>query len=278
MILQLDAEAFRKVHPLEFYKKFLPEGVRPDGRSLNMIRETIVSSGSLHTCEGSSLIKTGNTSVVCGIKSEVMIPREDEPTKGKIIISFDFPPICSSDVTGNWEEMNEKKSIIQSRLTSIIENCNVLDFDQLCIEEGKAVWVLYADLYCLENDGNVFDNALIALLTALRDVKLPKVEVNEDDEAIVTDENALTTLSLNNYPVSLTFGLLDDYVLVDPTSEEESLLSWLITIVYNEKKEICQIWKPGGSCIKFKSLRYCMELSKKRTERIISMIENSLKD
>ena len=157
---------------MEFYNKFLPEGVRPDGRPLNMIRETVVSSGSLGNCEGSSLVKTGNTSVVCGIKAEVMIPTEDAPKNGKVVISFDFPSICAADVTGNWEEINEKKSVIQQRLAGIFYNCNVMDLSQLCIEEGKAVWVLYADLYCLENDGNVFDAALIALLTALKNGEL----------------------------------------------------------------------------------------------------------
>jgi len=189
-----------------------------------MIRETVISSGSLHNCEGSSLVKTGNTSVVCGIKAEVMIPREDAPQDGRVEISFDFPSICAADVTGNWEEVYEKKSIIQQRLSSVLYNCHVLDLSQLCIQEGKAVWVLYADLYCLENDGNVLDAALIALLTALRNgmwmndliftkliqVSLPKVEISKDDEAIVTDENNTKKLTLNHYPIPLSFGLLGE--------------------------------------------------------------------
>ncbi|KAF0974390.1 hypothetical protein FDP41_006422 [Naegleria fowleri] len=276
MLFQLDAEAFRKVHPLEFYKKFLPEGIRPDGRSLNMIRESLISSGSLRNCEGSSLVKTGNTSVVCGIKAEVMIPTEEAPRDGRVVISFDFPSICASDVTGNWEEVNERKCTIQQRLASVLYNCEVLDLSQLCIEEGKASWVLYADLYCLENDGNVFDAALIALLTALRNVSLPKVEISKDEEAIVTDEKANLKLKLNHYPIPLSFGLLSDYILVDPTSEEESLLSWKLTAVYNERKELCMLFKPGGIPISQSSLKYCMELAKKRTDRIITMINNSL--
>jgi exosome complex component RRP43 len=38
-------EAFRKIYPSEFYKKFLVQDVRPDGRGLNKIRKTTVSGG-----------------------------------------------------------------------------------------------------------------------------------------------------------------------------------------------------------------------------------------
>jgi exosome complex component RRP43 len=34
--------------------------------------------------------------------------------------------------------------------------------------EGKTVWYLYLDIYCLDYDGNVFDASLIALISALK--------------------------------------------------------------------------------------------------------------
>ena len=39
-------EAFKKIYPSEFYKKFLAQRVRPDGRGLNGVRKTVVSVGS----------------------------------------------------------------------------------------------------------------------------------------------------------------------------------------------------------------------------------------
>jgi len=80
--MRLEPSAFLKIHPLEYYKKFLTQNVRPDGRKLNTIRKTIISTGSLNTAEGSSLIKMGNTSVICGIKAEVMVPLEEESKNG----------------------------------------------------------------------------------------------------------------------------------------------------------------------------------------------------
>jgi exosome complex component RRP43 len=47
----------------------------------------------------------------------------------------------------------------------------VIDLETLCIEEGKAVWVLFADLVCVNYDGNVFDACVIALMSALMNGK-----------------------------------------------------------------------------------------------------------
>ena len=38
----------------------------------------------------------------------------------------------------------------------------------LCIEPGKAAWVLYVDATCINYDGNAFDATLLAMVAALR--------------------------------------------------------------------------------------------------------------
>ena len=45
----------------------------------------------------------------------------------------------------------------------------MFDLEQLCIQAGKAVWVIYADLICINYDGNVLDCAYMALSGALLD-------------------------------------------------------------------------------------------------------------
>jgi exosome complex component RRP43 len=42
----MEIEAFRKLHPAEFYRKFLVHSVRPDGRNLSKARKTTVTSGT----------------------------------------------------------------------------------------------------------------------------------------------------------------------------------------------------------------------------------------
>jgi exosome complex RNA-binding protein Rrp42 (RNase PH superfamily) len=67
-------EAFRKIYPEEFQKKFLIYGVRPDGRYLNKVRKTIISSDPVSNSDGSSFVKLGNTSVTAGITIKVEKP------------------------------------------------------------------------------------------------------------------------------------------------------------------------------------------------------------
>lgn len=78
-------EAFKKIYPEEYYRKFLVHAIRPDGRTLTAIRKTIVSAGvSIHwpnsfnhlpgsvtSAHGSSFVKIGSTAITCGIKAEV---------------------------------------------------------------------------------------------------------------------------------------------------------------------------------------------------------------
>lgn len=55
----------------------------------------------------------------------------------------------------------------------------MLDVTQLAIVPGKAVWVLKADVVCLDHDGNVEDAALLSLCGALQSVRLPKPTYDE---------------------------------------------------------------------------------------------------
>jgi exosome complex component RRP43 len=48
-------------------------------------------------------------------------------------------------------------------------SCDIVDLADLCIEEGKAVWSLYADIVCINYDGNILDASFLALVCALKD-------------------------------------------------------------------------------------------------------------
>lgn len=45
---------------------------------------------------------------------------------------------------------------------------NVLPLRKLGIRAGKSAWVLYIDIVCINYDGNAFDAAVLAVMTALR--------------------------------------------------------------------------------------------------------------
>lgn len=45
---------------------------------------------------------------------------------------------------------------------------NILPLETLCIFPGQAVWTLYVDATCINFDGNAFDAAFLAMISALR--------------------------------------------------------------------------------------------------------------
>lgn len=50
-------------------RNLIEAGSRGDGRELDEFRPTIINKDSISTAEGSSLVKIGSTTVVCGIKA-----------------------------------------------------------------------------------------------------------------------------------------------------------------------------------------------------------------
>lgn len=78
------------MEPLEYYRRFLKENCRPDGRELGEFRTTTVNIGSISTADGSALVKLGNTTVICGIKAEFAAPPTDAPDKGYVDFGLDL--------------------------------------------------------------------------------------------------------------------------------------------------------------------------------------------
>lgn len=76
------AEVFRTLHPKDFLKKFIDKGVRPDNRDLLEFRIPIIKTNVISSCEGSAIVKLGDTSVICGVRVEVAQPRWDHPDGG----------------------------------------------------------------------------------------------------------------------------------------------------------------------------------------------------
>jgi exosome complex component RRP43 len=139
-------------------------------------------------------------------------------------------------------------------------------------ERTKFVWYLYIDIYCLNYDGNLLDASLIALLSALKDVKLPKVTLEEDSKLVSNGILTKGGVTVLEYPISLTFGMMDDYILIDPTSEEEDLLAAKFTIIYSNLNKLSHIIKPGGVAISEENLRICIKKTKERMDEVFSVL------
>ena len=94
----MEAEAFQKLDPQTFYRKFLSSNVRPDGRSFQQIRDVTISYGVLRNehVAISTLVTLGDTKVVSAITLQVGQPSEYSPNSGEIEIQVLLTPLCSS--------------------------------------------------------------------------------------------------------------------------------------------------------------------------------------
>eukprot|EP01126_Amoeba_proteus_P036179 TRINITY_DN3676_c0_g4_i3.p1 TRINITY_DN3676_c0_g4~~TRINITY_DN3676_c0_g4_i3.p1 ORF type:complete len:335 (-),score=102.35 TRINITY_DN3676_c0_g4_i3:25-927(-) len=231
-------EAYKKIYPEEFYRKFLVHHTRPDGRGLTAIRKTVVTAGSITSAHGSAFVKIGSTSVVCGIKGEV-----GKKTSGKhMAVNVELLPLCSSQFPhGRPSDQAQVYGELLNRLVDGIINNSEFD-----IPETELSWYLYVDIYCLDYNGNVFDATLISLLTALTNLSLPSVHVNTGEQVIATKTGKGKKLTLLRYPISLSFGMVDSYIICDPNSDEENLQQFLFTIIVDETGNLLSVVCPGS--------------------------------
>jgi exosome complex component RRP43 len=284
-------EAFRKIYPTEFYKKFLVQNVRPDGRTSSKVRKTTVSAGSITTADGSAFCKLGNTSVVCGIKAELGEVPNIKATGPRLIVNLELLPLCSPHIKpGKPSEQAQATSELLNRVgrdllnekdltVSVVtpHNDKMADVSDEDDDRPKSVtlnWFIYADIYCLDYDGNVFDAALIALVAALKNFTLPQLEVDEAGSVFAVEEKG-TKLKLNIHPVPITFGLFEDYVLADPNMEEEQLITGSFTVICSEQG-LYSYLKAGGAPISEDVLHECIEKTKQRLKEVHEIINQAL--
>jgi exosome complex component RRP43 len=72
---------------------------------------------------------------------------------------------------------------------------------------------------------------------------------------------------------STTFALVNDKVLIDPTSQEEELSSASFSITYNTKEQLCGVQKPGGAIISPQTLHACMQVAKNRAHALAKQVD-----
>ncbi|CAG8626631.1 11524_t:CDS:2 [Dentiscutata erythropus] len=205
--LAFEAETFRKIQPQEYLLRFIQGNIRPDGRSLSQFRPTTVNQSCITTTNGSSMVRIGNTTVVCGIKAEVATPKFNSPLEGYLVPNIDLSPICSPKFKPG--PPGELAQVISENLNNLLKSASVLDLTSLCIKEGVAVWVLYIDLVCVNYDGNIYDASVIGMITALANVKLPEATFEEASGLVKATEELSVTLKLQRIPYSVTIALFD---------------------------------------------------------------------
>ncbi|KAJ0098716.1 hypothetical protein Patl1_20510 [Pistacia atlantica] len=100
-----------------------------------------------------------------------------------------------------------------------------------------------------------------------------KVE-NLEKEAVNKERRKLT---LSSIPFSLTCILHKNYILADPTAEEESIMDTLVTVVLDSSSQLVSLYKPGGPVLAYTSaVQNCIALTRQRVKELQEILDEAI--
>lgn len=258
----------------DFILDLLRKGERLDGRGFNEYRDLEIEANVVPAkAEGSALVRLGDTSIVAGVKVLVGEPYSDSPDKGVIMVTAEMSPIASP----LFELGPPKEGAIElARVVDRgIRESETVDTTKLCIEEGKKVYMVFADVYPMEYDGNLIDASSIAVNVALLTTKYPEMKW-EDDKVVKTGE--MLKLPLNNMAIEHTVSKIDENLVIDPVLKEEFVQDCRLTMAIDRENHFTAMQKGGGAGpMSLELIEKAMEMALESTEDIKKKIEEAAK-
>jgi exosome complex component RRP42 len=248
--------------------KSLAQGKRVDNRGLLDYRPLTITPNIIEKAEGSALVKLGDTQVIAGVKIGVGTPFPDTPNEGILIVNAEILPTASE-----YQEPGppDEDAIELARVVDRgIRESKMIDFTKLVIEPGKRVYTVYVDISVIGMDGNLFDASSYAAVVALLTTKYHPL-INQNGTLVKGSEKV--SLPVQDLGVSTTFAKVDNYIIVDPTWEEESIMEARLTIVYDKSGNICAVQKGGNGALLVDDVLNIIDLAKSKSEEMRKVLE-----
>jgi len=203
------------------------QGKRVDGRKFEEYRKISIETKVVNKAEGSARVKIGNTQVLAGIKMDVGEPYPDTPESGVLTTAAELIPLASPDFESGppQEDAIELARVVDRG----VRESEVIELDKLCIEPNEKVWIIFLDIHILDYDGNLFDAASLASLAALSTATVPnkRFELGED-----------YPLPIREPPISCTSVKFDNFVVIDPSLDEDEIADARLTVATDNNGDI----------------------------------------
>jgi len=242
-------------------------GKRLDGRGLTDYREIQLEVGVAGRAEGSARVRLGKTEVMVGTKIELGEPFPDVPDKGVLTVNAELVPLASP----TFEPGPPKEDSIE--LARVVDRgvreSKMIALEELCVEPGKKVFIVFVDVYVLNHDGNLIDASALAALAALLNTKMFKYEVKEGEIKV---KPGYTPLPVKNYPIAVTFAKINDKLIVDPWLEEEQVMDARITITTDKDGKICAVQKGGYGHFTTQQILEAAKIAKEKAEELRKLV------
>ncbi len=230
---------------------------RIDGRTLDEQRPLIIETGVIPKANGSARTRLGNTEVITGVKIQPDKPFPDLGDKGILICTAEILPLADPNVEPGppTEDVIELARVVDRG----IRETEMIDLGQLVLIENKSVIGLFIDSSVIDVDGNLFDVCSYASVAAILSCSVPKYEIKDEQPVLV--EGVTSKPPVKTIPISVTMARIGDYIVVDPTKEEEACMDARITITTNSEGNICALQKGGHDGFTVDQLVRCSEIA-----------------
>lgn len=242
----------------------LKKDKRIDGRDLWEYRDFNLNVDMVKSAEGSADVTLGETRIISGLKYEVGAPFPDTPNDGVCTVMAELLPLASPLFERG--PPNEQSIELARVVDRGIRHADCVQTKKLCIREKEAVYILFLDMYVLNYAGNMIDCGGVGCLTTLIASHIPEGTFNDENELVWTGKYLNGKDIVNELPLVITYGKIDDIIFLDPSLTEELLSDGRISISVTENN-ITSIQKSGAATFSIEEVKMLgeksMEIGKK---------------
>ncbi|MDD3492441.1 MAG: exosome complex protein Rrp42 [Candidatus Thermoplasmatota archaeon] len=246
----------------DYLYRLAKQGKRPDGRATSEYRPITIERGVVNMAEGSAMVSIGNTTVLAGIKMDLGEPYPDTPNKGALSTAAELIPLASPDFESGppREDAIELARVVDRG----IRESGTINLEDLCIEPGEKVWVVFIDIHILDYDGNLFDACSLAASAALLDAQIP-------NERFEMGENR--PLPVQDPPISCTFVKYNGTIVVDPSLEEDEVAEARYTVAIDKNGDIRAMQKGLSGSFTVDEIRQSIATARQMAPTIRKILE-----
>lgn len=250
----------------DYIRNLIGKGKRIDGRKLDEHRKIILSTDVSKNASGSARCKIGDTEVIVGVKFDIGEPYPDSPDEGTIMVTAELSPLASPHF-----EMGPPgiKAIELARVVDRgIRESKCIDFKKLCIKKGEKMWMVFIDIYPVNDDGNLIDASLLAVLKALQEAKFPKIVNDKVDH----ESKTATGLKLSKLPILTTVYKIGKDLLVDVNAEEEEVIDARLSVsIANGNVHALQ--KGGDAVLSVDDIKEMVDIAVKKEKELVKFLK-----
>jgi len=250
----------------DYIRSLIEKGKRIDDRKLDEFRKIVIETNVSKNSAGSARCKIGETEVIVGVKFDIGEPYPDSPGEGTIIVTAELIPVANPDF--ELGPPGSKATELARIVDRGIRESECIDFRKLCVKEGEKVWMVFIDIYPLNDDGNLIDASVLASLKALSEAKFPKIVNDKVDHESKTNVG----LKLSKLPITTTIYKINNNLIVDVNNKEEEVIDARLSVSVADGN-IHAMQKGGDVPLRFDDINKMIDIAMKKEKELAKFLK-----